>query len=131
MLPDPSPAYNILVVDDETPVRHLIRRMLQQAGHRVTDFERPIDALSLVCSDEGARLDAAVIDLLMPGMTGEILGENIRRRFPTMPIVFVSGYSADKHRGWLSGDARSVFLAKPFTSAQLREGLRRVMVTTE
>lgn len=119
--------YTILLVDDEKPVRDLTRRMLERGGFVVTPFGRPLEVLSRLDSGAEPRPSAAVIDLLMPGMTGVTLGKELRHRFPGLPIVFISAYAADTHLAWPAEAPQSMFLSKPFTSAQLREALRTVL----
>jgi len=120
-------AATVLLVEDENAVRILAHRILERAGYRVLDARHGADAL-LLWRQHAPQIDAVVTDLVMPEMGGRALAEKLRAMNPTLPIVFMSGYSDDEmtRRGF--ADSQIAFLAKPFSADSLvgavREALR-------
>ena len=120
-------AATVLLVEDENAVRILAHRILERAGYRVLDARHGADAL-LMWRQHGPQIDAVVTDLVMPEMGGRALADRLRAMSPTLPIVFMSGYSDDEmtRRGF--ADSQIAFLAKPFSADSLvgavREALR-------
>ena len=102
---------NILVVDDEPDVRFILRRILEGAGHRVTEVQHGAAALEAVAA---APPDLVVTDMMMPVMGGAELIKRLRAEplTATIPIMAVSG---DAH---LAGGA-DVIVAKPFPKREL------------
>ncbi len=109
-----GPPGEVLVVDDEEMIRSLAREALEDAGWRVRVARHGKEAWELL-QEHGDGLGAVVLDLTLPGMDGlEVLGL-LRRRWPHLPVVLMSGYNeaAARERGY---DAQGVvFLEKPFS----------------
>ena len=109
-------------------MRILARRILERAGYKVLEARHGADAL-LLWRQHAAEIDVVVTDLVMPEMGGRALADALRAINPTMPILFMSGYSDDEvtRRGF--ADSRVAFLAKPFSADSLvgavREALRQ------
>jgi CheY-like chemotaxis protein len=98
------------------------RRMLEKLGHAVVVAPSAQHALD-VLESHAADVSLMITDLTMPGMNGLELLEIVATRYPTMPVVAVSGYSVNP--GALAAiEARRVpFVNKPFTRDQLSEAL--------
>ena len=109
------PAGTILVVEDEAAVRKLAVKALEKEGCTVLAAENGIEALALVDRLEGS-LDLVVTDLVMPDMGGRELADELRRRRPALPVLFMSGYDDAMVD---DADAANHFLAKPFTPRAL------------
>ncbi|HJP57694.1 MAG TPA: response regulator [Gemmatimonadales bacterium] len=118
----PHPA-TILVVDDEPQVRRLASRALEREGYRVIEATDGLEALGLFTQD--ARIDLLVTDVRMPHTDGIVLAAALRRRFPAIPVLFMSGYP----RG--SEPAPEPFLAKPFEMRALCDRVRELLDTRE
>jgi CheY-like chemotaxis protein len=117
---------NVLVVDDDTNTRLLVKVNLEQKGYRVADRANGPDAMRYL---ENEQPDVIILDLLMPGMNGLDLISWVRRRQNT-PILVITAHS-DKHelreQALLAG--ANNYMIKPFrrddlvsTVAQLIEG---------
>jgi diguanylate cyclase (GGDEF)-like protein/PAS domain S-box-containing protein len=78
----------VLVVDDDTPARQLVRKYLASRGAVVFEAENPYFALGRLTD---ADIDLVITDLNMPGRSGLWLVEEIRTRQPNMPIIVCSG----------------------------------------
>jgi len=115
-----------LVVDDQTGIRAIVRRILEGRGFAVTDAASGEEALSLLDrrKDPFALL---VTDMRMPGMTGRDLADRVRFRHPSTRILFISGFTDDP--GVQSGilPANASFLSKPFHPGQMVEAVTKLM----
>jgi CheY-like chemotaxis protein len=119
----PRPGQTVLLVEDDAAVRAVARRILERSGYRVLAADSGREALRLV--DEGACPDLVLTDSIMPQMSGREVVEQLRARWPRLPVVFMSGHSREAvvMHGVLAAD--SVFLEKPYTSDQLMRALER------
>ncbi len=101
----------VLLVEDEPAVRAVIVRSLERGGFRV--LQAPDAAVALQLADREARLDLVLTDLMMPGMGGAELARRLKGRWPDLPVMFMSGYSAEELRR--RGSAHdAVLIQKPF-----------------
>ena len=108
----------ILLVEDDESVRRYVRSILESAGYTVIAAESGHDALERLGSlPEPPHL--LLTDVVMPGMDGRVLSQQVARRLPGIPVVFMSGY-ADVVLG-VPGltDSGSVLIQKPFSSDDL------------
>src|SRR6185436_5581899 len=86
------PSETILVVEDETAVRNIVVRSLRSRGYQVLEAKHGEDAL-LVAEKHNAPIHLVVTDVVMPNMNGTELFEHLRRWYPRMRVLFVSGYA--------------------------------------
>ncbi len=115
---------SILLVEDEVPVREIARKVLSQAGYRVTIATDGRQAARLF-GDAPEDYDLIVLDVVLPGMTGPEVEIDARRRRPDVPVLFTSGYSPRGVRGGLVLDADVDYLAKPYGPRELLSRVRR------
>jgi CheY-like chemotaxis protein len=100
----------LLVVDDEPMVRHVFRRWLVAAGAAVID----VDSVTAACAllSDGQKFDAVVTDYWMPGLSGADLVDWIRKRWPDLPVLLLSGLPQGAER-------RREIIEKPVKGADL------------
>lgn len=105
----------ILIVDDESDIRKIVRLLLERRGHLVIEATNGCDAVTLVREQSP---DLIVMDIMMPKMSGIDAVKTIRE-FSTAPIIFLTARSldADKESAYLSGG--DDYLEKPFSSTEL------------
>jgi CheY-like chemotaxis protein len=86
----------ILVVDDDHDIRRILRRLLEQAGHRVVEAESAAAAMKAIVTDPVP--DAIVSDVLMPGKTGLAFYEDLVELAPRLKnrVVFLTGAARDR-----------------------------------
>lgn len=119
-------AETVLLVEDEDAVRTLARKVLERSGYRVLDAPSGTHALRL-CGERGERVDLLLTDVVMPGMSGPTLAEELGTRWPGLRVLFISGYTDDalgKH-GVLQAGVH--FLEKPFPPDALARKVREVL----
>ena len=106
-------APTVLVVDDEELVRGLICRMVAEQGWTAVDASNGLTGLEIV--DRGSpRVDALVVDLMMPRLGGQAVAEVVRRHRPDLALVCMTGFSAGAGR---TLEAAGIpVLRKPFSS---------------
>ena len=107
----------VLVVEDEDSIRELIALNLRMADYEVLEAESAEKALALLGSE--GRCDAAVLDVMLPGMNGLSLCEAIRRDDANIGIIILSAKSMeqDKIRGLSIG--ADDYMTKPFSVSEL------------
>jgi CheY-like chemotaxis protein len=117
----PAERASVLVVDDEVTVRTLLTRVLAREGYSVTEAATGEEALAIL--ESGLHVDLVLTDTVMPGMSGVALAEQALKRWPSLAILHMSGYTEDEvFRRGLSGRG-DAFLQKPFAPAVLLDGV--------
>jgi len=106
----------ILLVEDEPGVRSFARTTLTRHGYHVIDTESGEEALARVYADT-PHLDLLLADVMLAGMDGGQLARQLRRRYPYLPVILMSGYADPNVRKGLP-DTCDV-LEKPFTAHTL------------
>ncbi len=113
----------ILLVDDEEPIRQLAIEFLAMLGYRGSTAHSPVEALALVRSDP-LRFAVVITDLTMPGMTGVQLASELRTIRPGLPVLLSSGdLQAIEQAGQAPGIAG--VLPKPYTLEALGAALQK------
>jgi CheY-like chemotaxis protein len=111
---------SVVVVDDHPWVRQLTARMVRDAGYDVVEAGSAREALDLLKASGPVRLVLA--DVIMPGVDGMTLAEQVRELYPDQPIVLMSAYA-----GMVAEAGRRVthhrVLTKPFTASQLAQSI--------
>ena len=110
----------LLVVEDESPVRGMVARMLEEAGYHVITAENGVEALEAF---DQVSVRLVITDVKMPQMTGEQLAEHLRQRRSSIPILFMSGYSSPRTIDRLPGP----LLMKPFNEPDLLQHVRELL----
>jgi signal transduction histidine kinase/ActR/RegA family two-component response regulator len=115
----------VLVVDDEPAVRRLLARILRSRGYDVFETEDAPSALAFM-STANRPMDLVVTDIVMPSMSGVRLAEQIKAQWPSVKILFVSGFPADE--AIPASELASVpLLGKPFTPDEIETKVRELL----
>jgi len=116
----------ILIVDDETPIRTLLRSAVASPGITVFDADGGIGALEIAARE--APFDLVITDVLMPGMDGFELAQRLQRAGHATNFLFLSGYfDADDMERRLSEFSGAAFLSKPFPIVEFIQSVRRLL----
>lgn len=129
MLPNFSPVgeETILLVEDEEQIRGLACIALQEAGYSVLAAANGQDAL-LLARDHQGPIHLLITDVIMPGMNGAQLHEQIDSLYPTIKTLYISGYADSKLAfPLLESTGRAAYLPKPFTPLVLTQKVREVL----
>jgi CheY-like chemotaxis protein len=118
----------VLVVDDEGPIRHMERRILEGGGYRV--IEAPGGAEGVAMLEDGKAIDLLIADLDMPELGGEEMVRRIRAARPDLKVLYVTAHIdrlLDVRQMLWEGEA---FLDKPFTAKGLLEAVSLLLYGT-
>jgi two-component system cell cycle sensor histidine kinase/response regulator CckA len=118
----------ILVVDDESLVRHVICRELWNQGFRTLEARSGEDALHLL-DLAGSHVDLVITDMVLPGIDGGDLGRRLIEKRGRLPILYISAYEPKDvfHRG--APHPAAPFLKKPFTPEALMAAVSVLLPT--
>lgn len=116
----------ILLVEDERGVRDLAREYLSQEGYEVLEAQNAEEALKLARNHNGA-IQLLFTDVVMAGMSGRQLAEEMQRLRPEIRVLYMSGYTDEAivHHGLLGRGV--VLLQKPFTLNSLAMKVRETL----
>ncbi len=112
----------ILLVDDDGAVREITAKMLQDLGYDVVEAGSGGAALDLITREP--RIALSLLDYAMPGMSGAEVAQEVHKRRPGLPVVFITGY-ADLTA--LKEVGEDYIIQKPFREADLAEKVGRTM----
>jgi len=115
----------LLVVEDEPAVRRAVQRNLERLGYRVLVACDGEDALRLAASLDS--IDLLVSDVVMPGIDGPQLACDLRARWHDLPVLFVTGYSADRLARSDALGPHDRVLEKPYRLEELTRTIRTMV----
>jgi len=110
----------ILVADDDRHLVELVRAMLDEAGFEVDVAHSGLAAADLI---EREDFDVVVLDVLMPGMSGDALADLLHSLKPYVPVLLITGDSGDQ----FVRSAHLPRLRKPFSEYELVEAVRGLL----
>ena len=116
----------ILIVEDDTSLRKLTQKALQQHGYILLEAENGEHALRVAEAYDGT-IDLMITDVVMPRMSGKETADKLQPLYPKMKVIYMSGYTdnAIVHHGVLAPGLH--FLEKPFTPEGLAKKVREVL----
>ena len=116
----------VLVIDDEEVVRETAKKALERHGYTVLTAHSGLAAIDMFRRHAGS-IDVAVLDLSMPGMSGEEALPELRKIRPDVKVLVSSGYSEGETMAMFRGQKVSGFVQKPYTVARLVEKVKGAM----
>jgi CheY-like chemotaxis protein len=118
----------VLLVEDEPPVRRILKKVLVGAGYLVLEAANADEALRASTERRGS-VDVLVTDVVMPGKTGQQLAERLLEERPSLKVIYISGYTPSSALALAGLEEGSAFLQKPIRPVQLLSKLREVLDT--
>jgi two-component system, cell cycle sensor histidine kinase and response regulator CckA len=116
----------ILLVEDEESVRQLVRDTLESKGYKIIEAGNGESGIGAAAQHSG-KIDLVITDVVMPGMGGRELAEQILKTRPQTKVLYLSGYAEDAVLSEGSLDEGTAFLQKPFTLQNLSRKVREVL----
>ena len=124
---EPLPGWEtVLVVEDQQSVRGFVQSLLKLNGYHVWEAADGIEALR-ICRQHPGEIQLLVTDVVMPGMSGRELAEQLAVEQPSIKVLYMSGYTDDTvvHAG--VAQAGMAFLQKPFSPTTFTHKVREVL----
>jgi two-component system cell cycle sensor histidine kinase/response regulator CckA len=118
----------ILLVEDEPFVREATCSILQNAGFEVLPAENARAAMELY-EECGHRVDLVMTDMVLPGQTGQQLGQDVRKRSPEVAVLVTSGYGEAAYETEMP-EASTYFLPKPYSRRTLVEKIEMILASS-
>jgi two-component system, cell cycle sensor histidine kinase and response regulator CckA len=116
----------VLVVDDENPIREIMKRVLESHGFQPVAAEDGVEALALFKAAPN-NYSAVIIDMMMPRMSGTELIKALRQASPTLPLIVSTGLLSESPEPTLELELKALgvnrLLLKPFTENELIEAV--------
>jgi hypothetical protein len=116
----------ILLAEDEAGVRKYTREILERYGYIILESSNGMEALSVALNYPGP-INMLLTDIIMPTMGGVELAEKFSAEFPSIPVLFMSGYTDQIMRHW---NALTAYIQKPFTLSDLLTQVRELLDRT-
>jgi CheY-like chemotaxis protein len=116
----------ILIVDDESGIRMLLKTFLERAGYRVlqaSDGEEGVEIFTPNSTD----IDCCIVDMTMPKIDGLETCRRIRVMNPDVALLICSGFPDDRIDQFCDGAGRTSFVQKPFQFSTLINTLEQVL----
>ena len=116
----------VLVVDDESIVRKVARRVLERCGYKVLEAENGRNGIELIES-RGGGVDLVLLDMVMPVMDGRDFFWALKESHPEIPVLLNSGFSVEGSVEELLKAGAKGFLRKPYELTDLMRTVRWVL----
>jgi YesN/AraC family two-component response regulator len=114
----------ILIIDDETPIRSMVRLILERAGYAVREAQDGIEGIRVF---REAPADLIITDLIMPNKDGIGMIIELKKDFPELKIIAMSGGGLNRPEGYLRGAQKlgaACTLSKPLNRNDLLRAVR-------
>ena len=119
-----SVSRKVLVVDDDAVVGHSINRVLTGQGYQVREAVSGMEALEELGHQ---RYDMVFTDIRMPGMDGLDMASRMKKSYPEMPVVVITGYGTEASEKQAKDLGVAGFLRKPLAPGTIIENAERVL----
>src|SRR5271155_2919254 len=123
---DRSRRRTILLVEDEPFVREATCNILRHAGFEVLSADNAQKATKIYECSRG--IDLVMTDMVLPGRSGQQLGEDLRKHSPEVVVLVTSGYGNAEYETE-APDQRTYFLAKPYSRRTLLDKIEKILAT--
>ena len=114
----------VLVAEDDMAVQSFVRRALEHRGHDVAAVDDGVQALETLTDKS---FDLLITDIVMPGLDGIGLALKVARDYPELPVLLMSGYSAERQRAHNLEELICRVVPKPFTLKEICEAVEQTL----
>jgi DNA-binding NtrC family response regulator len=115
----------ILLVEDEPFVREATCGILKSAGFEVLPAKDAKDAMKIY-QDCQRRIDLVMTDMVLPGRSGEQLGQDLHKHSPELAVLITSGYGNPEYETE-APESHTYFLAKPYSRRTLVDKIEKIL----
>ncbi len=115
------PEKQILIIDDDVSIRHMLGRVLLGEGYAVVAAADGEAGLKVA---ESGEVDLVLLDLKMPGMSGQETLKRLKTKHPSLPVIIISAFSRQQFAGMAGVSA---LLQKPLDFPTLLDTIKRTL----
>ena len=123
----PHGTETVLLVEDNTIVRTMSARALNQQGYIVLEAKNGADALQLIQNHPDKQVQLLITDLMMPEMSGDVLAQKLEIIYPNIKVLLISGHTDRTLTKSGLAEKNYAVLSKPFTPDKLAKEVRAVL----
>ena len=124
---DTGPMGNILIIDDEEPVREILYDILELAGYKAQAVASGPEGLALLKETD---FDLLITDLKMPVMNGWEVAKAVKASHPDLPVVLVTAWGKELTRKQSRGNGVAAVITKPFRSREITDTVSELLGKT-
>lgn len=128
---DFASGYSVLLVEDDPAVLRMTEKILKKYGFTVLSANTPGKAIDLALNHDN-KMDLLITDMILPELSGQKLAEKIKKKYPSLKTIFMSGYATDEIKQKNSHENSfdlTNFIQKPFKVSELKKIIETVMGT--
>lgn len=122
-----APQVHVLVIDDEAAIREVVADILTNEGIATVTAAGGAEGIALF-GEQQVMIGLVLLDLKMPGMSGEETLCELRRIDPTIPVLLSSGYTETEISHHLQSTEKLLFLQKPYDISQLLHAVKSLLI---
>ena len=115
----------VLIAEDDLAVQNFVRRALEHRGHEVAAVDDGVRALETL---NDKSFDLLITDIVMPGLDGIGLALKVARDYPKLPVLLMSGYSAERQRAHNLEELICRVVPKPFTLKEICDAAEQTLM---
>jgi len=115
-------SFTVYVIDDDASIRRALKRLLKSAGYHAATFESAEAFMN--CPSTGGE-GCLLLDILLPGMTGLELQENLAARGAKVPVIFMTAHDNPQWQERVEKAGALAYLRKPFDEHALLDAVDR------
>lgn len=115
----------IMVIDDEEIIQAVLKGILEQLGYLTIQARTGKEGIELLTA--GNEVDAILLDMVMPGLSGWETYRYLRTYWPRIPVVVITGYANQEQIRVMLEDGLAGIVEKPFRAGQIAEKLKKVL----
>ena len=115
----------VLIAEDDMAVQSFVRRALEHRGHDVDAVDDGVQALETL---NDKSFDLLITDIVMTGLDGIGLALKVARDYPKLPVLLMSGYSAERQRAHNLEELICRVVPKPFTLKEICEAAEQTLM---
>lgn len=119
-----TPVATVLVVDDDSLIRHCIKKLLHSANYHVHDFA---SSEAFIESQEIKEADCLILDIRMQGMSGFDLQTYLSYQGSVVPVIYLTGFADDQHRQLAESLGAFAFFSKPVNATHLLKAVKNAI----
>jgi CheY-like chemotaxis protein len=116
----------IMIVDDEEPIRDLLKELLEPLGYTMIEAADGTEAIERY-RERSHTIDLVILDIGLPGMTGDQVLSELRRIDPGSSVIVASGYLDAPRKAELERLGVTTFIQKPYTLKELGSAIRQTL----